>query len=159
MADDIVSIQIENIDEILARYQSAEQEATQFLVDAMGNALDYVANDAEIYPAETDANQPPPPFYVRGVGTQLSNRNMGESEQLGQNWKEELSLENDGVVGSVYNPVTYAPYVQGRSRQTGILAAIGWRTVVTIRDDVKDKVQEYFDVATQLLVTFLNGGI
>jgi hypothetical protein len=152
-------MQIEGIDELLVRYQAADQVGTQLLVDAMGNALDYVAQDAAEYPAETDANQPPAPYYVRGVGTQLSNRNMGESQQLGQNWKEELSLENDGVVGTVYNPVSYAKYVQGRTRQAMILEAIGWRTVTTIRDDVKDKVQEYFDVAAQLLVAFLNGGI
>lgn len=154
-----VEIIVTGIDEILSRFVAAEQVSTQLLVDAMGNALDYVAQDAATYPAETDANQPPPPYYIRGTGTQLANRNVGESEQLGSKWEKELAIQNDGVVGTVLNPVTYAPYVQGQTRQTGILRGIGWRNVVQIRDDVKDKVQEYFSVATQTLVTFLNGGI
>jgi hypothetical protein len=160
MADESpITIEVTGIDELLARYQLSEQISTQLLVDAMGNALDYVAQDAATYPAETAANQPPPPYYIRGTGTQLAHRNLGESQQLGEHWAEEVSLENDGVIGTVSNAVTYAPYVQGRTMQAGPLATIGWRTVSKIKDDVSDKVTEYFQVASKLLVAFLNGGL
>lgn len=156
-----VEISIEGIDELQAKFIAGDAIATQLLSDAMGFAVDYVAQDAATYPAETDANQPPPPYYIRGVGTQLANRNLQDSRQLGQNWQKEITLNNDGVVGTVSvdeGTVPYAPYVHGQTLQAGVLAGIGWRKVTQIRDDVNDRVQEYFQVATQLLVAFLNGG-
>lgn len=156
-----VTIEITGADEILSKFIAGDAIATQLLSDAMGYAVDYVAQDAATYPAETEANQPPPPYYIRGTGTQLANRNLQDSRQLGQNWQKEVSLENEGIVGTVSvdeSVVPYAPYVHGQTRQAGVLAGIGWRKVTQIRDDVNDRVQEYFQVATQLLVAFLNGG-
>ncbi len=152
-----VEIVVTGIDELSARFAEADPIATQLMSDAMGYSVDYVAQDAAIYPSETEANQPPPPYYIRGTGTQLAHRNLGESEQLGQHWDKEITLSNEGITGTVSNNVTYAPYVQGQTRQTGILSGIGWRNVNKIRDDVNDRVQEYFQIATQLLVAFLNG--
>ncbi len=91
---DIVTIEVTGIDELLALYQKSETVATQMLVDAMGNALDYVAQDAAIYPAESEANNPPPPYYIRGTGTQYANGgNRQESQQLNTHWQESLFCE------------------------------------------------------------------
>ncbi len=54
--------------------------------------------------------------------------------------------------------VPYAKYVHGPNSQMGFHAGRGWRTTVKIAEDVKDKVQEYFSIATAQFVAFLNGG-
>jgi hypothetical protein len=162
MPDDTVEISIDGVDELLNRFQAADPVATQLLTDAMGNSLDYIAQDAEVYPPESDANAPPPPYYIRGTGTQYANgTNRQESLQLNEHWEKEITLENDGIVGTAFvgdSIVPYAKYVHSPNFQRGFHGARGWRTTVKIAEDVTDKVRENFSLATAQLVAFLNGG-
>jgi hypothetical protein len=81
------------------------------------------------YPPATAANLPPPPYYIRGRGMQVSaNRNTGSSQKLGTRWTS-LPYQKTGVV--ISNPVSYAQYVHGE-QQAQAMAKIGWRKLSDI---------------------------
>lgn len=162
MADFTVTFSVSGVEELLARYQQGDQVADTLLTTAMQGAVDFLATDAAIYPAESESNQPPPPYYIRGTGTQYaSGANRGESKQLGQHWEKEVVKENAGIVGTVEikeEIVPYAKYVLGFTMQTPALREKGWRTTYEILDENSEHIQEFFDVATDEFVQFLNGG-
>lgn len=162
MADFQVEYVVTGIEELLQRYEQGDEVADALLTTAMQGAVDYLATDATIYAAESEANQPPPPYYIRGVGTQYaSGANRGESKQLGQHWEREVVKEDKGIVGTVEikeEIVPYAKYVLGFTMQTPSLREKGWRTTYEIMDENSEHIQEFFDVATDEFVQFLNGG-
>ena len=71
------------------------------------------------YPPETEANQPPPPYYIRGVGYYGKYGTLTkESEQLGANWSYNIQQRGDDeVVAELDNIASYAAYVHGDENQ------------------------------------------
>lgn len=153
------TVTIEGVEELLARMRAGDGMAESLLVKAMADATDDVKRDAQVYPPETEANQPPPPYYIRGQGTQYANGNRGESQQLKDNWQTEVNVSGKGVLGKIFNSVvTYAPWVHGVAWQRRFHKARGWRNIRQITDENLNKVESRFSQAAQKLAAFLNGG-
>lgn len=151
-------IEVTGINEIVDRYIAGDLIAEGLLLEGMTRSLDYVGLNAEFYPPESEANQPPPPYYIRGVGTQYVNSNRGESQHLGETWDKSISKEDQGVIGTILPTATYAPYVHGTQSQIPIHNARGWRKVTQIAEDVTPIVLDIFSDVAKKLAAFLNGG-
>src|SRR3990167_1236758 len=152
------TIEIKGVKELVSRYKKGERFSRQLLDVAMTQGVKHVSKDATIYPPETKANRPPPPYYIRGVGTQYKTYNRGESRQLGERWKWKGENLKTQVKGTVWNAVfTYGPYVHGIMRQIQIHKDRGWRNVEKIATDNLQHVQRYFDLAGKTLTDYLNG--
>jgi len=120
-----IKIDIENADKVAANLDKLKELPT-YLQGAGTEASNEILNTKGMrnYPPGTAANQPPPPFYIRGRGTQVSyGRNLGNSERLGTQWKV-IPYGKSGT--QISNQVSYAKHVHG-TRQARAMARIGWR--------------------------------
>jgi len=152
------TVKIEGVEELVSRYKKGEIFSRQLLDVAMIQSVKHVAADATVYPPETKANRPPPPYYIRGVGTQYKTFNRGESRQLGERWKWKVENLKTQVKGTVWNMVfTYGPYVHGIINQTWFHKENKWRTVESIATDNLQQVYRYFHLARKTLADYLNG--
>src|SRR3990167_2090500 len=153
----MIDIKVIGADEIAQKFTLGGAGTWSLLGDAMESSLKYVHNYASIYPPETEANQPPPPYYVRGVGTQKTKTgNLGESQQLGSHWSETTELKSKTLTGTLSNPVTYASHVHLKATQRPFHAARGWRTVETITQEAIPQIIGFFEDAIRKVVQFLS---
>lgn len=105
-----------------------------FTMSQIENATYAVAEEAirvfKDYPPETEANEPPPPYYERGVGYYGRTGKLTKpSEQLDQRWGFEVNRMGDEMVtATVENTASYAAYVHGDEEQLQMPwhAARGW---------------------------------
>lgn len=80
------------------------------------------------YPPESDANQPPAPYYIRGRGTQYADgRNSGTSEKYGTKWNTQVR-PNYVRLG---NEASYAQYLAGQ-KQPAWARMVGWRKILSV---------------------------
>jgi hypothetical protein len=91
------------------------------------------------YPPETEANQPPPPYYQRGIGYYGRTGQITKpSQQLDTQWAYSIDSTENSVRLEIENIATYAQYVHGDEDQLQMPwhAARGWphgaRTVADI---------------------------
>ena len=151
---------ITGVDELVAKFNQGDKQAGVELLRAVNESLDLVQKDGEEYPAETAANAPPPPFYIRGTGTQYANgANRSESRQMGSRWKKSIQAVKDGIQGSVGIPdslVPYAKYVMGWRLQASWHALNQWATDEKIAQRQTPKIVQNFQDAAKRLANFLN---
>lgn len=93
---------------------------------AMGEDIVEVMQE---YPPESEANQPPPPYYIRGTGQIGRGGNLTKSsENLREQWTVTPEREGQEVSAVVVrNTVTYAGWVHGMFLQTAFHARRGWK--------------------------------
>ena len=90
---------------------------------------------AQDYPPETEANQPPPPYYQRGAGMIGYDGSIvpgKESENLGGQWTYEIIPTESGADGTLTNNASYAHWVHGEDTQMPWHARTGWLTIADI---------------------------
>ena len=102
----------------------AGKQAADFVLDQKG---------LRTYPAETSANEPPEPYYIRGRGTQRTSRagvsyNDNSSEQYGSQW----SIKAKPMRVTIGNPASYAPFLAGDKDQARAMRRIGWQKLVVV---------------------------
>jgi len=135
---DILEIDIPGIDRLIAKFSGlaaaiesnlrpAGEEAAAEILDTQG---------LRRYPPMTAANAAPTPYYVRGRGTQLKNRNLNNSERYGTQW----TVTNQPYTTTVSNRASYAPYLAG-SRQALAMARIGWRKLHDVAAEKRDVIR------------------
>jgi len=89
-----IKINISGDKELLAKLRAADKIIrARVLTEGMSDATRYVAKNAAEYPAETEANAPPPPYYIRGTGTQYATYNRQESERLNLHWVPSVNVK------------------------------------------------------------------
>lgn len=113
-----LDIDLQEIPANVSRFAAEEfEEAGQDIVELM-----------QQYPPESEANQPPPPYYIRGTGYIGRGGNVEKpSQQLGQQWSVTVGGKDDLVDVSVLNTATYSAWVHGAQLQTAFHAQRGWR--------------------------------
>lgn len=156
-----VEITIDGIDELLGLYMAGDSVAESLLEDGMERAINYGVRNAIMAPEETEANQPPPPYYIRDVGTQYKNgTNRGESQHISheESWDTQIEKIDSGLVGTIQPTATYAPYLHGLQSQIPIHASRGWRKVDAIASDINDTIQDMFAEQAAKLKAYLGGG-
>ena len=121
--------------------------------------LDESVARLQVYPSETDANQPPPPYYKRQVGMiGWNNRETPgkESELLNANWQIEMTSSADGVTGTLRNVASYSGYVHDASPETPQVpwhARTGWSIGVDVVRGVLAGQDEVAEVSAESLET------
>jgi len=115
-----ITFRLESIREL------TQQELSNFLEDI---AVESIAIFKD-YPPETYRNQPPPPYYQRGVGYYGQYGTLTKSsQQLGTRWSYAINSTEDSVVAEITNTATYAQYVHGDDDQPQLPWAaidVGW---------------------------------
>ncbi len=119
-----VTIKVRGLEELKKNLSKFGGDLPVYLNGARTEITDEILNTKglRIYPPETEANRPPVPYYIRGVGTQYSFSNSGGSERLGSQWK---SIPYGKIGMKIYNPVSYAGRVHGEEQQAN-MKRIGW---------------------------------
>ena len=145
-----IKINISGDKELLAKLRAADKIIrARVLTEGMSDATRYVAKNAAEYPAETEANAPPPPYYIRGTGTQYATSNRQESERLNLHWVPSVNVKvREGGIGTVRgvveNRTSYAPWVHSVVRQSWFHKMRGWRNIERIKQDVEQGVVKIF---------------
>jgi len=140
-----INIDIKGDKELAAKLRQVESAIRRTaMAGGMQDATKYVATNAAVYPPASKANAPPPPYYIRGKGTQYEKYNRGESEQLGDHWERGVSERGDGVQGVVENKTSYAPWVHSVVRQRWFHKINNWRNIERIKNDVEQGVVQIF---------------
>lgn len=118
---DRVSFKLEGIDALENKLGTLM--AARTLQRAAKSAGEIIKDDAGQYPPESAANQPPAPYYQRGMGTVTSSGKVRRtSENLSKRWR--MDANASGV--DITNTASYAQFVHGR-RQASFHARRGWK--------------------------------
>ena len=105
--------------------ESMEQGLEEFTEEVIAELI--------VYPPLSEANNPPPPFYERGVGYYgRSGKLTKPSQQLDERWNFETRYGKDHKEVIIRNMATYSGYVQDEDYQTPFHAARGWKTAQTV---------------------------
>jgi hypothetical protein len=153
------TVVIEGAEELILVYQNADSFAEGLLMEGMTRSVNYGVRNAAMAPEETEANQPPPPYYIRDVGTQYKDSNRLESQHMSreESWNKTIEQNDTGVVGTIEPIPTYAPYLHGTNRQIARHAANKWRKVDEIATDISEHIYDIFAKQTKRLVAYLKG--
>jgi hypothetical protein len=130
---DGLSITIKGMDEVIAALDRFPKEIYRYMVAAGKEAGSRVISTRGLkrYPPATEANVPPVPFYIRGMGTQYATRNLDNSEHYGSNFYVKASAYG-AEVGNT--ETSYAKYLGG-DEQAGRMAKIGWRKLLEVAQE------------------------
>jgi hypothetical protein len=147
-------------DEVIQRLNDLQ---TVFIPREQENAIEEILDESaaqlQEYPPETDANQPPPPYYIRGVGQigrggQLTSGK--ESQLLDANWQIEMTSSADGVTGILRNVASYSGYVHDASPEAPQMPwhrDTGWPIAVDVVRGVLAGQDEVTEVSSEAVET------
>lgn len=101
----------------------------------MNTLMTDIVNELGAYPPTSKANNPPPPYYERGVGYYGRFGKLTKlSQQLGTRWETELRKDPKGITGVIKNTATYSGYVHDQNLQPPFHASRGWKTAQKVVD-------------------------
>ena len=153
----MITVEIQGAKEMALKLQNSVAFIRRESISAMQDANEIVVRDATVYPPETEANFPPPPYYIRGTGTQISETfNLNESEQLNTRWVTNIETTNKDVIGEIDNTASYAPFVHGRQAQKPYHAQRGWRKVTAIVKQTRSRILDRFNLVAVRTAEWLN---
>jgi hypothetical protein len=135
-------VEVKGIETLTANLEKFRKEITSNMGAAGAEAGQDVilpTRGVQRYPPATDANQPPPPYYVRGRGTQTKSGNRGESERYGTQFVVKAS-GMDTIIG---NRTSYAPHLAGE-KQAGHAARHGWRILREVAEEKIGQIRERY---------------
>lgn len=129
----MIKVEVKNLDKVLHNLEKVATDLPEYVQAANKQASSMILQTKGMknYPPATAANAPPPPYYIRGRGTQTASGNLGNSQRLGTRW-EIIPYSRVGM--KISNPVTYAPYVHGEE-QAGKMAEKGWRKLFDVAQE------------------------
>ena len=131
-----IDIEVHGLEELKAAFAKFPTKVARNMSQAAHEAANRVilpTKGLQNYPPSTSANQPPTPYYIRGVGMQTSaSRNLMNSENLGKQW----TTKREGWTARIGNRASYAKWVHG-DEQAEAMGAKGWRKLY---DVAKEKI-------------------
>lgn len=143
MPDNIVSIKVEGIDRIIKAIDKFPRKIASYMGQAgveSARKIIFPIEGIKKYPPAGPWNQPPTPYYIRGIGTQNKSRNTGKSERFGTQWyaeKQNFSTE-------IGNRASYAKYLAGEEgTRVRWATSHGWKPLLAT---VKEKLGDITDV-------------
>lgn len=142
----MIEIQVIGLEKVQAGLATLNGDLSKTMEGVGGEVSDLILNTEGVrtYPPGGDANSPPPPFYVRGQGTQTMSGNRGNSERLGTRW----TTDAQPLQVRIGNIASYAPYVHGEE-QASFMAPKGWRKIGEVAQekvaDITRVVQGWID--------------
>lgn len=146
----------------LAEYEAFMAELPDLIAGGIQDAAPYAASlvladqsgGHPFYPAETDHNAPPAPYYQRYMGEYLANGMLGSfSEQLGEQFDNFVA----GWDLHITNSASYAAQVIGET-QTSFFAGIGWQKLGDVAANVIEGVVAWYEQMIQARIDARGGG-
>jgi hypothetical protein len=131
MPEEGLTIKIKGLDKLTGALDKFQQKIAQNMSAAGKQAGKELLDTKGLrkYPAETAANWPPTPYYVRGKGMQYKAGSSGGSERLGTQW----TVRTERFRTTIRNDASYAQWVHGDSEgkyQARHMAKIGWKKLL-----------------------------
>jgi hypothetical protein len=141
---DSFKIELQGAEELQLALQRVSQMLDTYMQAAGAEAVKneiLPTEGIQTYPPESAGNQPPPPYYIRGQGTQVSySRNLNNSERLGTRWN--TTGVPYGV--SLSNAASYSGFVHGRETQAEAMGRIGWRKLWDVAEEKRAAITSVF---------------
>ena len=133
MADKDVTVTVDSKD-----FESALRKLPRLFMSNMVEAGQKVGKHVIIqpglktYPPETNANNPPEPYYIRGRGTQRKSHagvsyNDNSSEQYGSQW----NVKSNPRQVRITNAASYSGWLAGK-KQSRTMRRIGWKKITVV---------------------------
>lgn len=141
---DTIRIRVEGLDKVIGNVEGVGHDLPRYTRGAGIEISREILGTRGLqnYPPETTANQPPPPFYIRGRGMQTSaSRNDGSSERLGTRWE---TIPRGQMGTEIRNLASYAEHVHGQ-RQARHMGAKGWRILVEVAKEKTGTIVEIYN--------------
>jgi len=135
-------IQIDGLDRIERKLNTLAN--AEYMKGAMTAAVSHIKDGIAEYPPSTAANTPyQRRWYERNWGSKWMRADgtvagRKSSEMLGKSWT--TRVRDRGLTGVVGTKVSYAPFVQDKTRQARFHAARGWKTVQDVIRERKARV-------------------
>lgn len=133
-----IEIKITGLKEIERKLNAIPGKLRLMQDELTGSASRIVLTDRgggkPFYPPTTEHNQPPTPYYERGVGEHWATHVEYNSERM----HEKFITESRGWASHIRNTASYSPDVIG-STQKPLMKEIGWRKLI---DVAREKVPE-----------------
>ena len=141
MADPL-NIEIRGLNELRAKMKKLGLKLSDYMSSAAVEASKDLLNTEGLqrYPPETQANLPPPPYYIRGVGMQYATKNNYKSEKMGASF----TVKKIGYGAVIGNTASYAPHVIG-ANQSGRMKKIGWKNIIEWAASQVNNIKKTFD--------------
>ncbi|MHA2163810.1 MAG: hypothetical protein ACXABF_15445, partial [Candidatus Thorarchaeota archaeon] len=138
---DELKIEIEGVDKLVKAFNKFPVEITKTMKQAGSESANMILAERGLrkYPPATAANRPPTPFYIRGRGTQLKNRNLHNSERLGTQWY----ILQKKFVTTISNRASYAKWVHGE-QQARFMASKGWKKLFETGKSKSGQIQKIY---------------
>jgi hypothetical protein len=128
MAD--IRVDVQGADKLADALRQVPRRAQRYLQAAGKEAAAEILDTEGLrrYPPADAANQPPPPYYIRGRGMQYKARNDGRSERYGTRYY----VKSEGYSTIIGNSASYAMYLTDAKLQARHMAARGWRKLAEV---------------------------
>ena len=142
---DTITIKVEGLDVLERNMDALANDLPRY----MGMAGEEIGTEIldtpgiRIYPPATRANQPPPPYYVRGQGMQYASGNKGNSERYGTRY----TVKSEGYTTVIENGASYAGYLAGLSLSeppARHMQAIGWRSLFEVAKEKTENIRKIY---------------
>ena len=138
-----VQIEVEGLDKIQKALKKMPDKVKKYMGQAGHEAANRVIlpeKGLQEYPPETDANRPPTPYYIRGVGMETAKGNYHNSENLGKQWY----TKRDGIDMEIGNRASYAKWVHG-DEQAEAMGRIGWKQLFKTAKEKVGGIKKVYD--------------
>ena len=138
-----IHVELRGLDDLKRKLRAAPEQLQRYL-SAAGNEAGHevIASEGlQKYPPATAANAPPTPYYIRGRGTQLKSRNLGESQRYGT----QFFVNAAGLKTTIGNRASYAQWLTDENKQSHVMARIGWRKLIDVAREKQAQVIRIFE--------------
>ena len=149
-----LQIEFVGLDKLLAAFEKFPKKVARAMSQAgheTANKVILPTKGLQNYPAETAANKPPTPYYIRGRGMQYKNKNTFSSERLGTQWY----VKTSGYQTKIGNRASYAKYVHGED-QASFMAPKGWKKLFDVAKQKKKQITKVYQAWVNKTLKELN---
>ena len=123
---------INKFNDVIGKVRRSADEFESLAVFGSGLAARHVQEQMQQYPPESDANRPPAPYWVRGVGKiDKDGRIIEPSQHYKDSWRTEKVKEGTALT----NDASYAVWIAKRDKQFHVHTARNWPTIEDVVED------------------------
>jgi hypothetical protein len=128
-----------------AAVTALQSSLPNYVQAAVTASAEHVRSITSVYPPETEANAPPPPYYRRAVGmiTSAAGHVSRASEVMSSKWYVKPSGRTGAEIG---NTASYSKFIHGAEKDRVRWAgARGWKSV-------EDTIKEAYPIIRRLIM-------
>jgi len=150
----MISLQVKWLDILMRNIGRLGKELARYLAAAGKEAGSEViiTRGLKLYPSETEANQPPTPYWIRGLGMERAGKrkpayNDRRSERYGSQFYATIS----SYVTKIGNRASYGKHLAGEE-QAKHMGRIGWRRLIDVAEEKRPKLVAIFQAWIDKLI-------